>query len=130
MKPIRRQGDCRRNASEKIDVFMHHHRLELLLIGGHRQDRARLFPRETACKVDAELGFQQRNAFLTSASVTEGVFADDFLQPAASLNSSVKAFAIERLGGSWYSLVNCLSSMHTILARNLSMRGSAATASS
>lgn len=46
-----------------------------------------------------------------------------------SSSSTRSAFPIERFAGSWYSVLNVLSSTQVIFARSASMRGSAAAAS-
>src|SRR5690606_9633725 len=80
-----RQGRARRltfDASDDVEihVLVDRHRLERVLVQRDPQDRVLLLRREAPGEVGAELGLQQRNAFLAPALVPDGVFAHDLVE--------------------------------------------------
>src|SRR5690606_29046919 len=80
-----RQGRARRLTSDasddvEIHVLVDRHRLERVLVQRDPQDRVLLLRREAPGEVGAELGLQQRNAFLAPALVPDGVFAHDLVE--------------------------------------------------
>src|SRR5437773_10768013 len=69
----------------EVDVFVHRHRLELLLVERGGEDRVLLLLRKAPREVGAELRFEQRDALLAAATVTDRVLDNDFGQAVAVL---------------------------------------------
>src|SRR5262245_53244196 len=83
----------------EIDVIVHAHGLETVLIERHVEDRALLLFIEAAREIGAELLDEKRDAFGASALMPDRIFDDDLGERGAILEQHAEAVGDRALVG-------------------------------